>query len=252
MSILRRVINSEARVLDAKEGIMEYVASDETLDSYQEIIRADGWRFDRMKKNAPFVDSHNYGSVAAMLGKVVDFKVAGRKLVETVQWAIGVGHELAELGWKLASNGFLPAVSVGFIPVRSVSAWQAEKAAEFRAQLAELGIKEADQVRTIYTEQQQVELSAVIVPANPNAVARAYRAGLLDDADLGVISAREACLATLRDAGLNMGFCSEISLAIAYEMERGDPEGLARKWRRTEFLERFERLVRRVGTGRGK
>ena len=73
MSVLRREIHPEARVLDDRQGIVEYVASDEAIDSDAEIIRADGWRFDRMRKNAPFVDSHKYGTIGGLLGKVVDF-----------------------------------------------------------------------------------------------------------------------------------------------------------------------------------
>ena len=71
----RATLAAEIRVLSAADGIVEYIASDETIDSYREIIRADGWRFDLFAKNAPFVDTHNYDTYANQVGKVLDWRV---------------------------------------------------------------------------------------------------------------------------------------------------------------------------------
>ena len=183
MTTLRRELHPETRILDATKGLVEYVASDETLDAYREVIRADGWRFDYFKRNAPFVDSHHYGSIEQCVGRVVDFKVEGQRLVETVQWAIDVpDNKLAQLGFKMTEAGYLKAVSVGFFPTRWVSRHDRDPAA-WRAESAKLGFTdETAAPRCIYLEQQQVELSTVLIGANPNALAKAYKAGLLDDA----------------------------------------------------------------------
>ena len=94
MNPTRRLLYPTARVLDAKQGLVEYVASNETLDSYREVIRVAGWRFTLFEKNAPFVDSHQYETLKTLLGQVVDFsltKTNGKPaLVETVRWAIDV------------------------------------------------------------------------------------------------------------------------------------------------------------------
>jgi hypothetical protein len=225
MNTLRRTIHPEVRVLDEKAGTVEYVASDETVDSYREVIRADGWRFDRFEKNAPFVDSHNYDSIACLLGKVVDFKVAGRKLVETVQWAKDVAENtLAQLGWRMLQGGFLPAVSVGFVPVRSL--WQNDEG--WSQQLAELKLDAKTDVRRVFIEQQQIELSAVVIPANPNAVAiaRAYKSGALADSDIDFISAEVSKRNTANAA------------------DGSDAAALARHRMHEEFLRKFEAAVR--------
>jgi hypothetical protein len=185
-ALLRRTLNPQVRVLDAGRGIAEYVASDETIDSYREIIRADGWRFDNFAKNAPFVDSHDYSTIRNQVGKVVDFRVVGRQLIETVQWAKDVAeNSLAQLGWKMTEAGFLKAVSVGFWPVRTI--YKGDEG--WTSQLEDLKLDADSKVRAIYLEQQQVELSTVIIGANPNALARAFKAGAIDDADLNTISA---------------------------------------------------------------
>lgn len=190
---LQRTLHPETRVLDAQAGLVEYVASDETLDSYREVILASGWKFTHFAKNAPFVDSHDYSSIRQLLGQVVDFKVAGRKLIETVRWAKDVAENtVAQLGWKMTEAGFLKAVSVGFYPIRTLGQWsQNEDRAEYQQHLSDLKLDEKN-VRAIYAEQEQIELSAVVIGANPNALARAFKAGVLNDADLDTFSARVA------------------------------------------------------------
>lgn len=193
MQSLTRVIHPEIRVLDTKEGLVEYVASDESVDSYGDVIRAKGWRFTHFKKNAPFVDSHDYSSIDKQLGCVVESKVAGGKLVQLVKWALEArdSNRLIDLGWKMTEGGFLKAVSVGFYPVKYVSRHGGDRAA-WHQQLQELGMTE-EQVRgNIFLEQEQIELSACIIGANPNALAKAYKAECLGDSDLELLSTEYA------------------------------------------------------------
>lgn len=188
---IRREVAVETRVLDAASGLVEYVASDESMDSYREVIRVSGWRFTRFAKNAPFVDSHRYDQIDCLLGKVVDFQVKGRQLVETVQWAIDVpSNQRARIGWEMTRAGYLKAVSVGFQPTRIASKWDSDKTL-WLAQLKDLGLHEESGVCAIYIDQEQIELSSVIIGANPNAlqnVAKAFKAGVLDDAALHFLS----------------------------------------------------------------
>lgn len=185
MSTLRRTLTPELRIIDAKAGTIEYVASDETLDSYREIISARGWRFTNFAKNAPFVDSHDYSCIDRQLGKVTEFRVEGRQLVERVQWAREAEalNPLIALGWKMTEAGYLKAVSVGFFPVEAVSKFDGNK---FNAAVQELGLSAdiAGRTQCIYLTQEQIELSACIIGANPNALAKAHADGAVTDADL--------------------------------------------------------------------
>jgi hypothetical protein len=185
---LVRTLHPEVKVLDASAGLVEYVASNEAVDSYREVVRVSGWRFDLFAKNAPFVNSHNYSTIENLLGKVEDYRIEkGRKpaLVETVRWAKDA-TPLANLGWRLTESGFLKAVSVGFWPVRYCSKWD-QDATAYQAQLLELGLSGDRAPVRIYTEQQQVELSACILGANPEALAKAYKAERITDADLELL-----------------------------------------------------------------
>jgi hypothetical protein len=175
---LRRIIHPEVKVIDEAKGIVEYIASDETIDSYGEIVCADGWQFNLFAKNAPFVDSHDYSTIGKLLGKVLDFTVANKRLVETVQWAIDVPeNELAQLGWKMTAGGYLKAVSVGFFPVAAVSSYDGN-AGPFQSLCSAKGV-DPTKVRTIFTKQEQIELSGCIIGANPNALRKAARDGAI-------------------------------------------------------------------------
>jgi hypothetical protein len=202
----RTIVPDEVRMVEEKTGICEYIASDESLDSSNEVIRVSGWKFDRMAKNAPFINSHNYRGIDNLVGKVLGARTENNQLIESVQWAVDVPeNRLAQLGWAMTKAGYLKAVSVGFLPmslltrlphdewsvdwggasITSVSTRAGKDA--WAAQQDEMGV-DLSQVMTIYTSQMQTELSACVVGANPNAVAKSYKAGIITDADLDLLA----------------------------------------------------------------
>jgi len=189
MNKLIRSLNVTPKILNDEEGTVEFVASDETLDCYGEIIRASGWRFTQFAKNAPFVDSHDYSSITKLLGQVTSFRVEKGALVETVRYSREPGT-LAEWAYKMVRDGFLRAVSVGFYPVRMASKYDRDTTG-FAAQITELKLDAPTtaKLNAVYLEQEQIELSQCVIGANPNALARAYKAGCLSEADIDQFSA---------------------------------------------------------------
>lgn len=200
---IRRSLTVVPKIISEPDGLVDYVASDESLDSYNEIIAARGWRFTRFQKNAPFVDSHDYESIKKLLGRVESARIEGKALVERVRWAKDVPENaLAVLGWKMTLGGFLKAVSVGFFPIRRVSNGREGWAAA----LTEIGLapEKAADVRCIYLEQEQIELSACIIGANPNALAKSWAAGAVADADLAACGFGDEDMEFLKLAGAAM------------------------------------------------
>jgi hypothetical protein len=231
-TLLHREIPVAVRVLQGADGLVEYVASDESMDSYREVIRVDGWRFNRFAKNSPFLNSHRSGSVEDVLGKVVSYEIKGGRLVEVVQWAIDVpSNQLSRIGWDMTRAGYLKAVSVGFYPVRMVSRWDEDKGA-FRAEAEKLKI-DPNVLRAVYLEQEQIELSAVVVGANGNALlqmARAHKDGVLSDADIETLSRSIANVPPASSAYGDTGPTAE-------------KQAIAR--RREAFLGKFQAAIRR-------
>ncbi len=108
-------------------------------------------------------------------------------------------NELAKLGWKMTVGGFLKAVSVGFIPVRHVR----NGADGWTQALQAVGIKPEDaaNIRWIYLEQEQIELSACIIGSNPDALAKSFAAGCVRAADLSAVGFTDEDMEFLTIAG---------------------------------------------------
>lgn len=193
---IRREFAVVPRVLSEAEGTIEFVASDETLDCYGEIVRVNGWQFTHFKKNAPFVNSHDYSDIRQLLGQVSAWRVEGNQLIETVKYIREEGS-LGAMAFKLVRDGFLRAVSVGFVPVAMASKWDGDQSG-FLGQIAEMKLdaETAGKLRAVYKKQEQIELSQCVIGANPNALAKAYKAGSLSEPELEKLSALYAASKT--------------------------------------------------------
>ncbi len=151
------------------QPVLDFISSDATLDRYSEIISPSGWHLNTYRRNPVFQNAHQYGDIIFTLGKALVTEVrevSGRQaLFQQVQFATNV-NPLARVAHGLYAGGFLNAVSVGMIPLR----W-------------EEGTKESG-FRRRFLEQELVEVSAVAIPANPNALALALKSGAVEKSDL--------------------------------------------------------------------
>jgi HK97 family phage prohead protease len=151
------------------QPVLDFTASDETLDRYGEIISASGWRLDNYLRNPVFQNAHQYGDVIHTLGRATVTEVRSGKLVQRIEFATDV-NPIARIAYGLYKGKFLNAVSVGFVPVR----W-------------EDGSPKTN-YRRKFLEQELLEVSAVSIPANPNALALAYKSGAIEKSDIRELS----------------------------------------------------------------
>lgn len=149
---------------DPAPSTLDFVASDETLDRYNEVIVASGWKLDNYLRNPVFQNSHQYGDIIYTIGRALTTEVRtmqGRQvLFQRVEFATEA-NPIAKIAYNLYKGKFLNAVSVGFIPLQ----WE-------NGELGNLWNRR-------YTEQELLEVSAVGIPANPNALALGLKAGAL-------------------------------------------------------------------------
>lgn len=151
------------------QPIIQFTASDETLDRYDEVVTAAGWKLDNYKRNPVFQNSHKYGDILFTLGKSVLTEIRSNALVQRILFAVDI-NPVAKLAYDMYRGKFLNAVSVGFIPIR----WETGS--------------EQSPYRRKYLEQELLELSAVSIPANPNALQNAVKAGAVDKSSLSDLS----------------------------------------------------------------
>ncbi len=154
--------------------VLDFVSSNERVDRFDEIILAGGWRLENYRRNPVFQNAHQYGDVIHTLGRAVITEVrsggtgsASPHLFQRIEFAVDV-NPLARIAYGLYKSKFLNAVSVGFIPLRWETPADPEKAGYQRK----------------YLEQELLEVSAVGIPANPDALQFGLKAGAVQKADL--------------------------------------------------------------------
>jgi len=152
-------IGATKSVIDEQNKlIVGAVGSNGIIDRHGESLNPMGWILDNYLKNPVILFAHDYSSLP--IGKAVKVWIENKQLMFTIQFA---DTPMANQVFDLFKGGFLNAFSVGFIPTK-------------------FGVSGNDEYT--YMEQELLELSAVPVPANPEALANAEvmaRIKALDD-----------------------------------------------------------------------
>ncbi len=131
------------------EPVMDFIGSDGSVDRYNEVIDPDGWQLENFRANPVIPDCHDYSSIGKILGRAQSVSVANGKLINRVEFC--VDNPMGNLAWKMAKGGFIKSQSVGFIPLEWTN-----------------GAGKTEPERT-YSKCELLEISLVVVPANPAA-----------------------------------------------------------------------------------
>lgn len=197
--LTRRVfgVSIKAGSIDENARSVRVVASTEALDSYDEIVDQ-SWDLTRYERNPVVLYSHNsIGFLGPMraedtlpIGSASDVRVVNGALEATLSFVDAAANPMAERVWQGFRQGSLRAVSVGFRP--------RDRVAEMR-----------DGVETIRLKNNELfEISAVPIPANAEAVARANQSAqrrnnnaaeaeentMLDEKQIAALTAENAAL----------------------------------------------------------
>jgi HK97 family phage prohead protease len=160
-AVLHRAATIE--VVDSKARTMRFVASDESVDRYGDIIRASGWQLDNFRKNPVLLFAHD--SRQPPVGQVPSIEVVGTELIADCLFRPEGDSQLSDDVWRAIEGGFLRAASVGFTPTGPIN---------------QLVDESGNWTGYEFTSQELLELSVVPVPANPQALAVAKSLGIAD------------------------------------------------------------------------
>ena len=161
-------------------GPVTFVLSTDDVDRHGDVVSADGWRLEAYLRNPVLLWAHDYRHPA--IGRAVSVWTEPHRLLAKMEFApTAFAQEVA----ALYACGFQWGVSVGFRPIR----WEERRDSRTGAYL---GLR--------YLEQELLEVSAVPVPANRQALRR--QAG--GDALTPVLSRRESG-SSVADAGIVAG-----------------------------------------------
>jgi len=150
------------------DGTTKVIASTPSVDRYGDVVAPD-WKLDRFAANPVVVWSHDYSQPP--VGKVTDLSMDGDALIASIKWDDSEPGSMGATVSRQFREGYLSAVSVGFAPSSSTP----------RKELPE-DHPAAGKSGQYLTGNELLEISAVSIPANPEAVAiRAKMWGLEPD-----------------------------------------------------------------------
>lgn len=162
---LRGGLKCEVKSVEGDEPLMDFIGSDGSVDRYNEVIDQSGWQLENFRANPIVPDCHDYSSIAKILGRAESVSVKGGRLHNRVRFC--TENPLGNLAWKMSKGGFIRSQSVGFIPM------------EWRN-----GVGRDEPERT-YTKTELLEISLVVVPANPGAtIGLALKQGAVSKSDV--------------------------------------------------------------------
>lgn len=162
---LRGGMACTVRDLGGDEPVMEFIGSDGSVDRYNEVIDQAGWDLTAFKANPVIPDCHDYSSIAKILGRADSVEVKDGQLVNCVRFCLD--NPMGNLAYKMARGGFIKSQSVGFIPLEWVNG------------------SGSDQPDRTYKKCELLEISLVVVPANPGAtIGLALKSGAIQRSDL--------------------------------------------------------------------
>ena len=159
---------------------MTFVISNEEVDRHGDVVLSQGWRLASYRRNPVFLWAHDYGR--PVIGRAVSVWNEPGQLLARMEFApTDFAREVA----TLYLSGYQQGVSVGFKPLRYEER-RAERTGAF------LGIR--------FLEQELLEVSAVPVPANRQALRRGLAGESFDRSRLGGEVGLAEILAALRTA----------------------------------------------------
>jgi uncharacterized protein len=177
------LIKRDATIEKAGSRRVRFVASDETVDRYGDIIRANGWQLDNFRKIPVLLFAHQ--SRNPPIGRADPIAVEGTRLIAHAEFMPEGMSDFADSLWRMVDGGWLRAASVGFMPLAPPNP-----------------IYDADKHLTgfEFIAQELLELSVVPVPANPGALQLAKSLGLSADATLRLFDLDVAAAARIAAA----------------------------------------------------
>jgi HK97 family phage prohead protease len=168
------------------EREFQFIASDETPDSYGDIVRAEGWDLKRYRKNPIVLFNHSSNVPVGYSPKTV---VEGKQLLAHVKLADEGTSEFIDTLYKLMKQRIVRAMSVGFQATADVNIMR-DKDGNF------LGLE--------FNGQELLENSIVSVPANPNALSLAKSWGVRDSTLARMVERDAFVQASIRQRQLDL------------------------------------------------
>lgn len=218
-NLTKKTFRADVKAFDEASQTVEYLVTSASLDRDEEICLPSGARFFAYEQNPIFLWGHDHsGPPERCLGKAISWRRVPEGWLFTF-WLDIQSNPHAKMVFGLICSGCLRACSIGFIPIKTVTQWSksaelAELPEEIRA-LVTGGI-----CRTVYTEYEVIEVSAVHIGSNRDALVRAMGADTMLSKSLSDYLRKEFGQEAVKVAAVK-------EVAPPKEEPKAEPEGKA-------------------------
>ena len=167
MELIRKDLDFDIRQAgESGDRVLEFIGSTGYADRYGDVIEVEGWDLRHYKKNPVFLWAHDYKQPP--IGKALKVEKTDQGLRFRIKFPTAEEYPFADTIYKLYLGGYLRATSVGFQDLE-------------REPITD---KEGRQTGWRYRRQELYELSAVPVPANPQALIMAVQKGVVSPREM--------------------------------------------------------------------
>ncbi|MBW1990789.1 MAG: HK97 family phage prohead protease [Deltaproteobacteria bacterium] len=167
MKLIRKDLDFDIRQAGGPgDRILEFIGSTGHVDRYGDVIEVEGWDLRHYKKNPVFLWAHDYRQPP--IGKALKVEKTDKGLLFRIKFPTSEEYPFADTIYKLYLGGYMRATSVGFQDLE-------------REPITD---KEGKQTGWRYKRQELYELSAVPVPANPQALIMAVQKGVVSPSEM--------------------------------------------------------------------
>jgi HK97 family phage prohead protease len=162
-------LDYEIKQVEGEDLTFDFVVSDESRDRQGDRILVRGWDLKNFKANPTILFGHDI--LMPPIGRALAVKkdIAAKQLKATIQFTDESVNPFGATIGRLFKEGFMRATSVGFVPMKM-------RRAETEAEEDELDL---GRFGVLFEKQELLEISAVPVPANPNALVEAVQRGCI-------------------------------------------------------------------------
>lgn len=145
MSLVRKIMTMQVKSVDEARGVITFLGTTPAVDRYGDVVMPRGAEMGSYRANPVFLWAHNYAMMP--IGKSLGERTSDKGVEFDIQFDLE--DPMGAAAYRKYKEGFLNATSIGFIPKEMEP-------------LQRGGYK--------YTRWELLELSAVPVPANPEAL----------------------------------------------------------------------------------
>ena len=226
-----KVFTDDISGADIKTRSFNAVASDESIDAMGDRVKVAGWDLKRFKKNPVLMYGHDYKNLP--IGRVRNIKKEEKELTFTAEFAESKHNPNADYIYNQYADGFMKAFSVGF------------SAKEIKPRFD----KEKNIVGFDIDKAELLEISAVPIPANENALVTNSAENLLREEEPEMTKefeekflAIEGCITSLKEAvdTLNKNMEEKSKKKPVSEVDGGNPKKVE------EEIEEAGKLAKKV------